>query len=202
MDTGNISSIPELESLPTGLQSLIGQFKDVFSNNIGDRPMDCKPIRLVIDEMVSKPPKTTVCRPIPLHWQSEGEEILHNLLQAGIVRRVEEPCEFISPSFFVKKGDSSGLPLLILDYKNTLNPSLVRVPHPLPSPMTLNSKVKPVSTHFLSVDLKAAFWQLPLQEESQNLMAFYSQLGVFAFTHLPMSFLTVNVTLLSPATIT
>ena len=149
--------------------------------------MDCKlPIKLVIDETVPKPPKTTVCHPIPLHWQADGEKILLDLLKAGIVRRVEEPCEYMSPSFFIKKGDSSGSPRLVLDYKNTLNPALVQVLHPLPSPMPVWAKVKPGSTHFLSVDLKAAFWQLPLEKESQNLMAFYPQLGVLAFMHLPM----------------
>ena len=96
---------------------------------------------------------------------------------------MEEPCNFISPSFFVKKGDGSGLPRLVLDYKNTFNSALIRILHPLPLPMTVWAKVK---THFLSVDLKAAFWQLHLEEESQNLMAFYSQLGVLSFMRLPM----------------
>ena len=135
MDMGNISSIPNFQSLLTGLQSLIEGYEDVFSDQIGDRPMDIKPIKLVIDKMIPKPSKTMVCRPIPLHWQSEGEKILLDLLQAGIVKRVEELCDFISPSFFVKKGDGSGSPRLVLDYKNSLNPALVSIPHPLPSPM-------------------------------------------------------------------
>ena len=79
LDTGNISSIPNFQSLPTGLQSLIEGYEDVFSDQIGDQPMDIKPIKLVIDETIPKPPKTTVCRPIPLHWQLEGEKILLDL---------------------------------------------------------------------------------------------------------------------------
>ena len=143
-----------MENLPTGFQSLIKEFEDVFSDQIGDRPMDIEPVKLVVDETVPKPPKTTTCRPIPLHWQRQGEQILLDLLQTGIVKHVAEPCDFISPSFFVKKGDVSGSPRLVLDYKHTLNPALVRVPHPLPTPMTVWAKVKPESMHFMSVDLK------------------------------------------------
>ena len=89
----------------------------------------------------------------------------------------------------MKKGDRSGDPRFVIDYKGTLNPSLVRVPHPLPSPMQVWAKVKAGSTHFLSVDLKQAFWQLPLQEDCQNLTAFYSQLGILMWTRLPMGIL-------------
>ena len=73
------------------------------------------------------------------------------------MKRVTEPCPFVSPSFFVKKGDGSGDPRFVIDYKGTLNPALVRVPHPLPSPMQVWAKVKAGSTHFFSVDLKQAF---------------------------------------------
>ena len=185
-DTDNVSLVPDMENLPIGLQSLIKEYEDVFSDQIGDRPMDVEPMKLVVDESIPKPPKTTMCRPIPIHWQRSGEQILLDLLQTGIVKRVTEPCDFISPSFFVKKGDGSGSPRLVLDFKHTLNPALVRVQHPLPAPMTVWAKVKPGSTHFLSVDLKNAYWQLPLAEESQKLTAFYSQLGVLAWSRLPM----------------
>ena len=173
-DTGNALLVLDMENLPIGLQSLIKEFEDVFSDQIGDRPMDVEPVKLVVDKSVPKPPKTTMCCPIPVHWQQAGEQILLDLLQTGIVKRVTEPCDYISPSFFVKKGDGSGSPCLVLDNKHMLNPALVRVPHPLPAPMTVWAKVKPGSTHFLSVYLKNAYWQLPLEEESQKLTAFYS----------------------------
>ena len=63
---------------------------------------------------------------------------------------------------------------------------LIWVPHPLPSPMQVWARVKPGSTHFIACDLKAAFWQLPLSEESQGLTSFMSSLGMLAWTRLPM----------------
>ena len=90
--------------------------------------MDCTPVKLVIDETLPKPPKVTTVRLVPLHWHSAGERILTDLLQTGIVQRVTEPVPCVSPSFFVKKGDGSGDPRLVLDYKETLNPLLIRVP--------------------------------------------------------------------------
>ena len=92
--------------------------------------MDVPPVKLMVDETVPKPPKATTCRAVPLHWQSTGERILTDLLQTGIVKRVTESCPFVSPSFFVKKGDGSGDPRFVIDYKGTLNPSLVLVPPP------------------------------------------------------------------------
>ena len=185
-DTGDISCIPAFNQLPETLQMLIKSYKDVFSDSIGDRPMDVTPVKLTVDETVPKPPKTMTCRAIPLHWQSAGERILTDLLQAGIVKRVTEPCPFVSPSFFVKKGDGLGDPRFVIDYKGTLNPALVRVPHPLPSPMQVWARVKPGSTHFLSCDLKQAFWQLPLEESCQSLTSFMSTMGILCWKRLPM----------------
>ena len=168
------------------MQTIIKSYKDVFSDSIGDRPMDCTPVKLNVDETVPKPPKVTTVRAVPLHWQSLGERILMDLLQTGIVKRVTKLVPCVSPSFFVKKGDRSGDPRFVIDYKGTLNPMLIRVPHPLPSPMQVWARVKPGSTHFIACDLKAAFWQLPLSEESQGLTSFMSSLGVLAWTRLPM----------------
>ena len=148
--------------------------------------MDCTPVKLIIDETLPKPPKVTTVRSVPLHWHSAGERILTDLLQTGIVQRVTEPVPCVSPSFFVKKGDGLGDPRLVLDYKETLNKLLIRVPHPLPSPMNVWAKVKPGSTHFIACDLKAAFWQLPLSEESQGLTSFMSSFGILCWKRLPM----------------
>ena len=132
-NTGDISKIPGFSKLPDTLQNIIREHKDVFSDSIGDRPMDCEPVKLIIDETVPLPPKVMTMRNVPLHWQSQAEKILTDLLQTGMVTRVRDPVPCVSPSFFVKKGDGSGDPRLVLDYKNTLNKILLRVPHPLPS---------------------------------------------------------------------
>ena len=104
-DTGDISCVPNMQNLPENLQKLIREFRDVFSDTISDRPMDVPPVKLMVDESMPKPVKTMTCWAIPLHWQESGERILTDLLQAGIVKRVTEPCQYVSPSFFVKKGD-------------------------------------------------------------------------------------------------
>ena len=113
----------------------------MFSDTIGDRPMDVTLIKLNVDESVLKPPKVTMVRAVPLHWQIVGERILTDLLQTGIVKRVTDSVPFVSPSFFIKKGDGSGDPRFVIYYKGTLNPSLIRVPHPLPSPMQVWARI-------------------------------------------------------------
>ena len=40
------------------MQKIIKSYKDVFSDSIGDRPMDCTPVKLVIDETLPKPPNS------------------------------------------------------------------------------------------------------------------------------------------------
>ena len=61
-NTGDISKIPEFQKLPETLQTIIREHKDVFSDSIGDRPMDCTPVKLVIDETLPKPPKVMTMR--------------------------------------------------------------------------------------------------------------------------------------------
>ena len=58
-DTGDISCVPNMQNLPENLQKLIREFWDVFSDSIGDRPMDVPPVKLTVDECVPKPAKTT-----------------------------------------------------------------------------------------------------------------------------------------------
>ena len=86
LDTGDITCIPNMQNIPENLQKMIQEFWDVFSDSIGDRPMDVPPVKLTVDESVPKPAKTMTCRAIPLHWQDSGECILTDLLQAGIVK--------------------------------------------------------------------------------------------------------------------
>ena len=73
-NTGDISSIPAFNKLPETLQTLIKSYKDVFSDTIGDRPMDVTPIKLNVDESVPKPPKVMTVRAVPLHWQDARRE--------------------------------------------------------------------------------------------------------------------------------
>ena len=58
-NTGDISKIPEYKKLLKTLQKIIKSYEDVFSDSIGDRPMDCTPVKLNVDETLPKPPKVT-----------------------------------------------------------------------------------------------------------------------------------------------
>ena len=51
-----------MQKLPENLQKLIREYRDVFSDSIGDRLMDVPPVKLTVDESVPKPAKTTTCQ--------------------------------------------------------------------------------------------------------------------------------------------
>ena len=148
--------------------------------------MTVEPVQLLIDEFVPKPPKMTMCHPIPVHWEEQGAKILYDLLLTGIIEHQHGDSDFILMSFFVKKGDSTGDPRLVVNYSNSLNVCIKRVPHPLSAPISVWAQVKAGSTHFLSVDLKSAFWQLPLSEKSKDATTLMGPIGLCKWVRCPM----------------
>ncbi|XP_050539371.1 uncharacterized protein K02A2.6-like [Daktulosphaira vitifoliae] len=70
------------------------------------------------------------------------------------------------------------------DFRVTLNPVLQGIQHPLPKIDHLFAK-HCNSVYFSKIDLKDAYAQLCLSEESQKLVVINTHMGLFAYTRLP-----------------
>jgi len=62
----------------------------------------------------AKPRAVCTTKQIPLHWKETADVTLQKLLKDGIIEQVpiDEPCDWISPAFFVPKADGHSLRLV------------------------------------------------------------------------------------------
>ena len=68
--------------------------------------MNGEPMEIFLKEGAT-PTRCLTARSIPIHWQKPAEEAIERLLKSGILMRESEPTAWISPGFFVPKGDPS-----------------------------------------------------------------------------------------------
>jgi hypothetical protein len=93
--------------------------------------------------------------------------IITDLLHKGLLRPTYSP--YNSPILAIKK--SNGIYCLVQDLRlinNTVKPIYPLVPNPY----TIVSSIPASSTHFSLLDLKDAFFTIPLSPDSQDIFAF------------------------------
>ena len=116
--------------------------------------------------------------PIPL------EEItllkLKELERQGIIERVHEASEWVSP-MLVKRKSSDDV-RIIIDLREA-NKAVIREVHPLPTMEQMISKLRG-STIFTKLDVKQAFHQLLLRDDCRYITTFISPLGLMRYKRL------------------
>ena len=142
---------------------------------IPGQTMKIPPHKLVFKEGVKMIPKNvTKAIPVPLHQVEAAEIEVARLLQAGVIRKVNEVTEWTSPARFVTKP--SGALRIVTDFRQ-LNQYLQRPTHPFMTTETVTRMLRPESRVFAKVDLVAAYHQVPLAEESQLYTTFMISAG-------------------------
>ena len=87
-----------------------------------------------------------------------------------------------TPLVVVPKVD--GTVRLCGDYKCTVNQAIHTDQYPIPTPEELQTKLAG-GKKFSKIDLKCAYQQMLLDEESQNLVTINTHRGLFRYTRLP-----------------
>ena len=87
------------------VEQLKNDYKDVFSNSLKDEPMAGPPMKIHLKEG-AVPSRVLTARQYPIHWKAAAEKAVARLLQTVLIEE-HEPTEWISPGFFVLKGDSA-----------------------------------------------------------------------------------------------
>jgi len=155
------------------LRAFVNQNQDVFSNIPG-----CTKTVVHSIQLTTATPVRAKMYPVPVALQNYFNEEVDNLISLGIIIPANSP--YSSPPLLVKKR--SGLYRLALDFRN-LNSVTVFQAEPIQSiEEDLHKFAK--AKFFSELDLVSAFFQIPLDSESQKFTAFPTNRGQMQFTRL------------------
>ena len=126
-------------------------------------------------------PKFCKVRPVPFALKPAVEKVLEQWVDKGVIKPVNTS-EWATPLVIVPKPN--GEIRLCCDYKVTVNPQLDIHQYPLPRPDELFSVLNG-GEKFSKLDLKDAYLQLMLDEESKKCLTICTHKGMFQFARLP-----------------
>ena len=159
------------------LNELLTQYADVFKPGLGH----CKDVKAKLYLKEGAVPKFNRPRPTALAMKPKIEDELNRQEKLAVLKKVDT-AEWSAPVVPVVKP--TGAIRLCGDYKVSVNPHLEVNKYPLPHPeeifTTLNGGEK-----FTKLDLSEAYLQIPLEEESRNLVVINTHKGLYRFTQLP-----------------
>lgn len=107
-------------------------------------------------------------RPTPFKWRDMADEMIEQFIKDGVMREAapEKLC-WVSPGIFIPKASDNGELKLrfVIDYKTVnkrvIKPHIGTYPHNTPKFL---SQIRRSATFFSKVDIKNAFFNLPLAE--------------------------------------
>ena len=139
-------------------------------------------VRLHIDnnvKPVAEPP-----RRIPYHLESRVEESISEMLKNDVIEEhpASETAPWTSNVVIAPKGD--GDIRITLDAKN-VNKALLSSNYPIPRQEDIKARLAG-SKYFSKLDLKSAFWQLEIEEESRPLTVFHCLGKMYRYKRLVM----------------
>ena len=165
-----IIDVNRSEEFHNSVNTLINEFEDVFKGHGKLKNFECK---LYVDEKVT--PVAQKLRRYPYHLRKAIKEELKRLEKEDIIEKVNGPQEWISNLVVVQK--KHGKIRLCLDAR-VINTAIKREKHPIP---TLDSIIDDMhgAKIFAKLDMKEAYTQIVLEENSRNITSFNTHEGVY-----------------------
>ena len=153
-------------------KSILGEYSQIFKG------LGClkEPYHIKIDPSVS--PVIHPPRKVPTALREKLKTTLDEMEQNGVIRKVDEPTDWVSSLVIVEKRNSDKL-RICLDPKD-LNVAIKREHYQLPTIEDITSRMAGAKV-FSKIDLNNRFWQLPHDEESQLLTTFNTPFGRFCY---------------------
>ena len=116
---------------------------------------------------------------IPLLKQQFVKDYIMEMLEKGVIRKSNSP--YASPVILVPKSD--GTTRLCIDYRE-LNKQTIKDKYPLPNMNDIFDRLGG-SLIFSTLDLKAGYHQIPLNELSKKKTTFITHYGLFEYNKIP-----------------
>ncbi len=173
------------------IDAIKAKYNDVLSDKLKPgKVMEGLPMKIKLKENVYiRPYKVVTAKQIPLHWQDAANKEIQDLLDKGVIVKVNKPTRFISSAHFVQKGKDNSkdkLRLRLVTNYMPINPYIERPVHPFPGTQDILRQIKPSSTWFAKLDAVQGYFQIPLDEESSYLTTFLLPSGRYRYTRAPM----------------
>ena len=162
------------------------KYSDVLGSTLEDACGQIKgpPMKIyLVNEAGLRPRRVYTARPVPIHFKKAADDLIEELLRAGVIVPVTEPTEWVSPGHFVAKPD--GRVRLVTDY-TALNNHVKRPIHPFPSAKDLMQRIDASSRFFAKIDAIHGYFQIPLDEDSSKLTTFLLPSGRYRYKAAPM----------------
>ena len=137
-------------------QTIMKMYPNIFKSLGKMKPEYHIKMRKVISPKVHPP------RKIPASLQEKIKEELDNIEKTVMIRKIDEPTEWVNSMVLVEKP-SGGL-RICLDPRD-LNKSIKREYYQLPTFEEITSRLNGAKL-FTKLDAKKGYWQIPLNEES------------------------------------
>ena len=159
--------------------SLVKEFSDIFSKS----EWDLGKCDVTTHRIQVKPGSKSVkipTRRMPLHYKEDLQRKIDVFLEEDLITPCHSP--YSSPAMLVPK--KNGKLRLVIDYRQ-LNKQTIKSTWPIP-PIEEIFDTLECSAYFTSIDMSAGFYQVPMEESSQDYTAFSAPFGSFKWLRMPM----------------
>ena len=172
-------------ALQQAKQDILNSFPDVLCDSLDGSMMDCPPMQIHLrDDVPIQPFNLSTPRKVPLHMEDAAQRLVNELLETGIIERVDKPTEWCSPCQFILKPNGKDV-RMVTDFTK-LNQYVKRPVHPFRSAQSVLQSFRPESKYFAKVDLLSGYFQLPLAEQCRDLTCFITEYGRYRYCRGPM----------------
>lgn len=165
-------------SKAVALASILEAHKQVFSPGLGL----LKGVQVHLSVKDDAQPVFKKARPVPYAMREKVAKELQRLEDAGVMKPVRYS-NWAAPIVPVLKADKESV-RLCGDFKLTVNPVANTEKYPLPKATDIFSQLTG-EVRFTKLDLRDAYNQLELDEESRKLVVVNTHKGLYEYTRLP-----------------
>ncbi|XP_028327385.1 uncharacterized protein K02A2.6-like [Gouania willdenowi] len=159
------------------LSEIIEKHAAVFSEGIGTM----KNIKACLELQNDAKPKFHKARPVPYALRPKVEAELQQLMDQGILSKVDWS-EWATPIVPVAKKSSERV-RICGDFKGTVNPVLHAVQYPLPRIDDIFASLAN-GEHFTKIDLAQAYLQMEMDENSRKYLTINTHKGLYQYNRL------------------
>ena len=140
--------------------------------------MKTDPMHIYLKEMDERPLQ------ISKHFQAAAERCIRDLLDKGVIEKVDYPTGWCSPAFFASNANNVDV-RLVTDF-TYINKRAVRPVHPFPSSADIMQAISPDAYIFAKLEAVHGYFKLALDEVSSDLTTFLLPSGWFRYKRAPM----------------